>query len=80
MHEVIDAKFLGEYRIFFTFDNLKSGEIDCEQFLTGRVFEPLKNQKFFQRFRVDADLGTIVWENGADISPDALYSCLEQAD
>jgi len=29
--------------------------------------------EYFQTLRVDPDLDTIVWYNGADMSPDFLY-------
>ena len=38
------------------------------------VFAPLQDHGFFTQVRVDPELGTIVWPNGADICPDVLYS------
>jgi len=38
------------------------------------VFAPLLDPAFFSQVRVDRELGTIVWPNGADICPDVLYS------
>ena len=38
------------------------------------VFAPLNDPVYFRLVRVDPDLGTIVWPNGADVCPDVLYS------
>jgi hypothetical protein len=37
------------------------------------VFEPLADAGYFQQVRVEPDIGTIVWPNGADLCPDLLY-------
>lgn len=49
------------------------GEVDLEPQLHGEVFEPLKDPQYFQQFRIDADLHTLVWPNGADFAPEFLY-------
>ena len=42
--------------------------------LEGEVFEPLREDAIhFQTARLNADLDTVVWDNGADMSPDFLY-------
>jgi ribosomal protein L31E len=41
--------------------------------LDGEIFEPLKDINNFKKVRVNPDLDTIVWENGADMCPDFLY-------
>ena len=47
--------------------------VDLEPYLKGPIFEPLKrDQALFRSLRVDEELGTIVWPNGADICPDVL--------
>lgn len=47
--------------------------VDLEPYLKGPVFEPLKRDlALFRSLRVDGELGTIVWPNGADICPDVL--------
>ena len=40
----------------------------------GGVFSPLMDEAYFAMVRVDSELGTIVWPNGADVRPDVLYS------
>ena len=47
--------------------------IDMEPHLEGEIFDPLKNVDYFKTVRVNQDIDTIVWENGADFSPDFLY-------
>jgi len=38
------------------------------------VFAPLLDDEFFRQAKVDPELGTVVWPNGADVCPDVLYS------
>jgi hypothetical protein len=70
---VVDAKYLDGYRIEVVFDNGRKGVADLADTLKGRVFEELKNKSVFSRFRVDKELETIVWENGADLAPEYLF-------
>ncbi len=55
-------------------------DIDLEQYMHGPIFEPIKNDLgMFRSVRVDPELGTIVWDNGADIDPDVLFLNLTPA-
>jgi hypothetical protein len=38
------------------------------------VFEPLADPAYFREVRLDEELGTIVWPNGADVAPETLHS------
>ena len=54
--------------------------MDLEPYLHGPVFESLRTEPtLFRSVRVDPQLGTIVWDNGADIDPDVLYQNLTPA-
>ncbi len=70
---IIDARYVHEYTIWIRFNDGTEGEIDLKNELWGEVFEPLKDVEQFKKFRVDPDLRTIVWENGADLAPEFLY-------
>jgi len=70
---VLEAKYLHDYVIWLRFNDGAEGEIDLKDELWGDMFEPLKEAEKFKRFRVDPELGTIVWENGADLAPEFLY-------
>jgi hypothetical protein len=73
MHFVRDASYISEYKLLLTFEDGSAKIANLEPYLDGEIFEPLKNIGYFKTFRVDHELDTIVWENGADISPDFLY-------
>ena len=73
MHFLRSAKYLSGYEYELTFEDGIIKIVDLQQYLTGEVFEPLNDLDFFKTGRLDPDTDTIVWENGADFSPDFLY-------
>lgn len=74
---VVDARYAGGYRVWLRFADGLSGELDLTSELWGTVFEPLKDPAEFAKLRVDSDLDTIVWPNGADLSPEWLHAALK---
>ena len=70
---VKEAKYITSYRIWLRFNNGAEGEIDLSEELYGEAFEPLKDLEKFKKFRVDSEIETIVWGNGADFAPEFLY-------
>lgn len=71
--EIIDAKFINGYTVEIIFDDFKKCRVDIKKYLNRGIFKELLDQRKFKQFKVDADLGTIVWPNGADIAPETLY-------
>ena len=69
---VTEAKYLRGYVIWLRFNDGAEGEVDLEPELDGEVFSPLKDLEQFKRFRVDPELDTVVWDNGADLAPEFL--------
>ena len=67
---VVEARYLGCYRVWLRFDDGLQGEVDLESVLRGPVFEPLKDPAYFANFTVDL---TLTWPNGADIAPETLH-------
>jgi hypothetical protein len=70
---VREAKYVDGYRIRLRFNDGAQGIVDLSDCLEGEVFEALKDPEKFKSFRVDADIETIVWDNGADMAPEFLY-------
>lgn len=76
MLHVADVKYLDNYRLWLTFDNGTVGIVDLEQELWGEMFSPLQDKTVFASIRLDQELGTIVWANGADLAPEFLLKRL----
>ena len=74
MHYVINVAYAGEYKLRVQFENNEFRLVDLADHLDGPVFEPLKEPSYFQSFRLNPDIDTVVWPNNADFSPDFLYS------
>jgi len=72
---------LDAFVVRLTFADGTTREIDLEGELWGPVFEPLRaDRELFRQVRVDEELGTIVWPNGADMDPDVLHGDFEPAE
>ena len=75
-YDIRTVEYLGGYRLRLTFADGLVGELDLSSKFEGSVgpvFEPLRDQEFFAQVRVDPELGTITWPNGADLAPDVLH-------
>ena len=65
---------LEDFWVRLVFSNSEQKDVDLKPLLRGPIFEPLlRDPKLFRAVKVDEELGTIVWPNGADMDPDVLY-------
>lgn len=72
--DIVAVRILPNYKVELTFEDGIVGKVDVRGLLAfDGVFAPLANESFFSQVRVDTELGTIVWPNGADLDPDVLY-------
>lgn len=77
MHKIIKATAHPDFIIELTFDDGATGLIDISSRLYGPMFEPLNDPALFNKISVDA-FGAICWPNNADLSPDTLYTELQE--
>jgi hypothetical protein len=73
MHFVRDVTYVSGHKLLLSFEDGSVRLVDLEHELDGEIFEPLKDINYFKTAHVNPDLDTIVWDNGADMSPDFLY-------
>ena len=79
MHWIREVQHVSGCKLLLTFEDGKRKAVDLEPHLDGEIFEPLKNLAYFKTVRVNEDIDTIVWDNGADFSPDFLYEIGQEA-
>jgi Protein of unknown function (DUF2442) len=70
-----EAEPLDGYAVHVRFGDGTTADVDLSYLLDyGGVFEPLHDPAYFARLQADAEAGTIVWPNGADVAPETLYA------
>lgn len=72
-HHIIAVECDSEFRLYLQFEDGSWRMADLENHLNGEVFEPLRDLCLFRTAKLNLDVDTVVWENGADMSPDFLY-------
>jgi Protein of unknown function (DUF2442) len=68
---VASVKPLSGHRLELTFVNGEVKHFDMAPYLATGIFSELQDERMFRT--VKAVLGSIAWENGADLCPDTLY-------
>jgi hypothetical protein len=76
---VAEAHYVRDFTIHLRFTDGTEGDVDLRDELYGEIFEPLKDQVFFQQFSVHPEFHTLTWPNGADIAPEFLHERVQRA-
>jgi Protein of unknown function (DUF2442) len=77
---VTSVEVLEGFTLRLSFDDGTTRDLDVRKLLRGPIFQPLRNDPdLFRQVKVDEELGTIVWPNGADIDPVVLHGSAEPA-
>ena len=73
MVHVTSVNYRSGHVLHVRFSDGVTGDVDLRNELMGPIFEPLRDPSRFAEAYVDAELGTVVWPNGADVAPEFLY-------
>jgi len=68
---VVNVKPEKNYMLHLWFTNGEEGIFDVKPYLDYEVFQALRDEKMFRTVR--PFIGTIQWENEADLCPDTVY-------
>jgi hypothetical protein len=71
---VTAVEVVGDHCLRLTFEDGAEGEVDLSTWNWRGVFDPLADPEYFRQVRLDEELGTIVWPNGADMAPETLHA------
>ena len=74
MVKVTDVEIAGPYTLHLTFDDGTEQAIDFSPVLYGHYYAPLRDINLFNQVRLDPEVHTLVWPNGADFDPATLYN------
>jgi hypothetical protein len=73
---VVDARWLGDYKVWLEFNDGRKGVVDLADELHGEELEPLRDRDRFSQFYLDYGLASIAWLDGQDFTPEFLYDKL----
>lgn len=73
IRRITDAVVCGPSHLRLVFNDGTRKSVNVSRLLYGPVFEPLRDAEFFSKAALDSICGTVVWPNGADFAPEALY-------
>lgn len=78
--DIVAVKPLADYQLWLRFEDGAEGVVDVSQLIQfSGIFAPLQDLATFAQVQIHAELGTIIWQNGADLDPDVLYSIVTKS-
>lgn len=80
VHRVRAFEIVGAYVLKVDFEDGAARTIDFHPVLEGELYGPLRDLNLFNRVRIDPEVHTLVWPNGADFDPATLHQWPEVAD
>ena len=73
IYRVVSFEIVGNYQIKVRFNDETAQLIDFRPVLEGEFFGPLMDILLFNQVRIDPEVHTLVWPNGADFDPATLH-------
>jgi hypothetical protein len=73
LYRVRTLKIESPYTLRVGFDDGTEQVIDFQPVLAGELFGPLRDLALFNQVRIDPEVHTLVWPNGADFDPATLH-------
>jgi len=74
IYRVISFEIVGPYTLRIGFDDSTTQTINFEAILNGELYGPLKDLSVFNQVKIDPEVETLVWPNGADFDPETLHN------
>jgi hypothetical protein len=73
IYRVRSFEIVAPYTLRVCFDDNTEQTIDFRPVLAGELYGPLRNLELFDQVRIDPEVETLVWPNGADFDPATLH-------
>jgi len=73
IYRVRSFEIVSPYTLRLRFDDGAEQTVDFRPVLAGELYGPLRNVELFNQVRIDREVETLVWPNGADFDPATLH-------
>ena len=73
IYRVRSFQVVAPYTLAVRFDDGTEQTINFEPMLAGELYRPLRDITIFNQVRLDPEVHTLVWPNGADFDPATLH-------
>lgn len=73
IYRVRSFQIVGPYTLQIRFDDESEQRVDFRPVLAGEMYGPLRDLSVFNQVRIDTEIHTLVWPNGADFDPATLH-------
>ncbi len=73
IYQIKSFKAINDFVLSIKFDDNSEQVIDFYPILSGELYGPLRDLNIFKQVRIDPEVYTLVWPNGADFDPDTLH-------
>lgn len=73
IHRVTGVRIVGNYTLEVEFADGARRNIDFRPVMAGEVYGPLLDRFLFEEVKVDPEVHTLPWSNGADFDPATLH-------
>jgi hypothetical protein len=80
IYRVSTFEVVSPYTLRVVFDDNSEQVINFESVLAGELFGPLRDLQMFNKVRLDPEVHTLVWPNGADFDPATLHDWPEHVE
>jgi len=73
IYRVQSFEIVAPYTLRVQFDDQTEQVINFEPVLSGDLYRPLRDLSLFNHARIDQEVHTLIWPNGADFDPATLH-------
>ncbi len=75
-----EAEVCGKHSLRLDFNDGTQKRVNLLPLLEGPDLQPVRNPSYFRRVVLDRVAGTVVWPDGADLPPQAIYDLPDEAE
>src|SRR5271168_4248395 len=80
IYKVSSVKIVAPYEFRVGFNDGTEQTINFRPVLSGELYRPLRELSLFNQVKIDSEVHTLVWPNGADFDPATLHDWPNQAE